>query len=150
MTGPIFPDTRRATSPNKLALAERMRLLQAVPLFDGAAKRHVRHVARLARLERFEADQDVLTEGQPSTAAFVIIGGEAVVRRKGRKIADVGQGDIVGELGLLLDRPRNASVRTLTPLDCLALDRSTLKATVEEFPKFGWHLLQTVAARLAT
>lgn len=148
MAGPIFPDTRRP-SAGRLALAERVALLETVEFFEGAAKKHLRQIARPARLEQFDTDQELMSEGQPSTTAFVIVAGSAEVRRKGRKVAAVGRGDIVGELGLLLDRPRNATVRSTSPLQCLALDRAALKATVTEYPAFGWHLLQTIAARLS-
>ena len=78
----------------------------------------------------------------------MIVAGSAQVRRNGRKIAELGRGDIVGELGLLLNRPRNATVKATSSVECLALDQAALKATVSEFPALGWRLLQTVAARL--
>ena len=70
-----------------------------------------------------------------------------VIGRNGRT-AQVGPGDVVGELGLLLDRARNATVRARTPLECLALGRDDLKAAVMASPELGWTLLCTVAERL--
>lgn len=147
--GPVYDTPLPRKSAGKLALARRVEILEKVPLFAGVPKRHLRHLAKLARVETFEADQDMVTEGQPSTAAFVIVAGNAVVRRKGRKLADVAKNDLVGELGLLTERNRNASVRTTTPVEAIALDRQGLKAAVEEFPALGWHLLETVADRLS-
>ena len=149
MPGPVFDTPLPMKSAGKLALARRVEILEDVPLFAGVSKRHLRHLAKLSRVEVFEADQDMVTEGQPSTAAFVIVAGSAVVRRKGRKVAEVTANDLVGELGLLIDRPRHATVRTTTPVEAIALDRKGLKAAVEEFPALGWHLLETVADRLS-
>ncbi len=149
MNKPIYLDTSRRRDPSKLAQADRLEMLARVPLFEGAAKRHLRHLAKLTRLEQFEAERELITQGQPSRAAFVVVAGTATVRRNGRRIADVGPGDIVGELGLLLDQPRNATVRSTTPMLCLALDRAGLRSAVLEHPAFGWHLLQTVAHRLS-
>lgn len=132
-----------------VAQAQRVALLEGVPLFDGVPKRHLRHLAKLTRIEQFEAGQDMIVEGQPATTAFVIIAGSATVRRRGRRIGSVGAGDVVGELGLILNRPRAATVRTDTPVECLALDRRGLESAVKELPGLGWLLLQTVADRLA-
>lgn len=148
MPGSPYDTPLPAKPAGKVALARRAELLAAVPLFAGAPKRHVRHLARLTRIERFEAGQDMVTEGEPSTAAFLIVAGQASVRRNGRKVADVAANDLVGELGLLTDRPRNATVRTTTPVEAIALDRAGLRSAVHEFPSLGWHLVGTVAERL--
>jgi CRP-like cAMP-binding protein len=145
----FIPSPSPGPNQRKIAQAERMEILGRLPLFDGATKRHLREIARQTRLEQFEPDQDLVVEGQPSTAAFVIVAGRAAVRRKGRKVAEVGPGEIVGELGLLTDRPRNATVRALGPVECLALDRLGLYAAATEHPALGWHLLTTVAHRLS-
>ncbi|MEM9200130.1 MAG: cyclic nucleotide-binding domain-containing protein [Actinomycetota bacterium] len=148
MTPQYIPSPASGINHRKIAHAETVDILSRLSLFEGAAKRHLREIARHARLEQFEADQDLTVEGHASPSALVIVAGRAVVRRNGRKVADVGPGDIVGELGLLADQPRNATVRTTGPLECLVLDRSGLKAAVLEHPALGWHLLGTVADRL--
>ncbi|MEM7287861.1 MAG: cyclic nucleotide-binding domain-containing protein [Actinomycetota bacterium] len=149
MAGPVYDTPLPRKDAGKLAIARRVEILGTVPLFAGVPKRHLRHLAKQSRVEVFEAGQDMVTEGQPSTAAFVIVAGSAVVRRNGRKLAEVAKHDLVGELGLLCERPRNASVRTTTPVEAITLDRRGLRAAVEEFPALGWHLLETVAERLS-
>jgi CRP-like cAMP-binding protein len=129
--------------------ANRVAFLQRIPFFDGVSKRHLRHIAKLTGVKQFEPGQDLFTEGQPSDLAYVVVAGTAVVRRNGRKINDVAPGDFVGELGLLLDRPRTASVISTAPMQCLTLDRKGLKSAVVEFPELGWRLLTTVADRLS-
>ena len=149
MSLPPFPDQGRARSPRKIGQAERVRLLEEVPLFAGLAKRHLRHIADVVTVELIDADQDLLHEGDAPGAAYLIVAGTAVVRRNGRKIADLGVGDFAGELSLLRDRPRKATVHSTSPLECLVLDRASLRAAVGESPELAWHLLMTVADRLA-
>ena len=72
-----------------------------------------------------------------------------MVRRNGRKIAERGPGDIVGELGLLLPRDHIATVTATTPLEVLVLPQRALREAVDEVPGLGWKLLQTVADRMA-
>lgn len=144
-----FDLPQRRKDPRAIALAERVDLLKSVPLFAGAAKRHLRSLARQSRVELFEPGQNLVTEGRESTSAFVIVAGTAVVRRKGRKVAEVGPNELVGELGLLIGRPRIGTVSALTPLEAIAVDERGLRAAVQEFPAFGWYLVQTVAERLS-
>ena len=132
---------------------ERVRLLGGLALFHGCTKRQLRSLAKLTRVVQIEPGEMLITAGAASTDAYLITAGSAEVtgsRVKGRggKAVQFGPGDVVGELGLLLDRPRNATVRATTPLECLALGRGDLKAAVETSPELGWSLLQTVAERL--
>lgn len=149
MSDAPFPDPGPQPSSGKLALAERMDHLARLPLFADCPKRHLRHIARDVRQGYVDADEELISQGAPSRDAYVVVAGRAVVRRNGRKIAELGPGDIAGELGLLLDRPRSASVHSLTPVEYMAVDQAALRECVEESPELGWWLLQTVAARLS-
>jgi CRP-like cAMP-binding protein len=127
---------------------ERVRLLGGLALFRGCSKRQLKALAKLTRVVQVEPGEMLITAGATSTDAYLITAGSAEVKGRNGKKVQFGPGDIVGELGLLLDRPRNATVRASTPLEGLALGRSDLKAAVETSPELGWSLLQTVAERL--
>lgn len=127
---------------------ERARLLQASPLFRGCSKRQVKALAKVTRVVLVGPGEALISAGAVSTDAYVITAGSAEVKVRGSKATTLGPGDVVGELGLLLDRPRNATVRATTPLELLALNRDDLKAAVFASPELGWTLLQTVAERL--
>lgn len=100
------------------------------------------------RLDLVAAGEVLIRQGQPSTEAFVILAGKASVKRNGRNVARLGPGDVVGELGLILDRERGTTVAADTPLEVLVLDRKSLKAAINDVPGLGWKLLETVAERL--
>ena len=127
---------------------ERVRLLAASPLFRGCTKRQLRTVAKVTRVVQVEPGEMLVAAGAISTDAYLITAGTAEVKGRNGRAVQVGPGDVVGELGLLLDRPRNATVRARTPLECLALGRDDLKAAVMASPELGWTLLTTVAERL--
>jgi CRP-like cAMP-binding protein len=124
--------------------------LRAVPLFTACSRRELAAVAKASRVDFVDAGQELIREGAPSHDCYVVLAGTATARRNGRSIARFAPGDIVGELGMLLDQPRSATVIADTPLDVLTLDRSQLQGLIDEVPGFGWKLLQGVAARLAT
>jgi CRP-like cAMP-binding protein len=132
---------------------ERVRLLGDLALFRSCTKRQLRSLAKLTRVVQIEPGEMLITAGAASTDAYLITAGSAEVtgpkvKDRGGSTVRFGPGDVVGELGLLLDRPRNATVRATTPLECLALGRNDLKVAVETSPELGWSLLQTVAERL--
>ena len=133
--------------PQKLKLAESVDHLSQLPLFKGVTKRHLRAIARLTHEGQIEAGARLITEGSKGAEAYVIIAGTAIVRRGGRKVAEVGRGDVVGELGMLVDQPRNSTVQALTPLEYLVVSRKAVKACVAESPEFAWLLLEAVASR---
>ena len=78
----------------------------------------------------------------------MILTGTAAVKKGGRRIARVGPGDVVGELSVILGGTRTATVQAETPIEWLVLDQASLRAAIDEVPGLGWHLLQSVAARL--
>lgn len=146
---PPFPDQSPAPRRSKLPKKAQVEHLAALPLFADCTSKELRHLAGSTRVDLLEPDQPLLSEGLPSNEAYVIVAGTAVVRRDGREVARLGAGDVVGELGLLLQRPHSATVVAVTPLQVLALPREALHRAVDDLPGLGWRLLQTVATRLS-
>lgn len=144
---PPFPDEGRPANARRLARAARVDHLAAVPLFADCSKRQLRHVAGSTHHRQLEVDQELVVEGESSREAYVIVAGHAVARRRGRKVADLGPGSFVGELGLLLGRAHAATVVTTTPVEVLVLDQATLRDAIDEVPGLGWALVRTIAAR---
>jgi CRP/FNR family cyclic AMP-dependent transcriptional regulator len=144
-----FPDEGRPPSGKSLARAAQVDHLAALPLFASCSKRDLRHLARSTHLRLLEPDDVLVLAGQPSREAYVIVAGHAVVRRNGRKMAELGPGDIVGELGLLLERDHAATVTATTPVEVLVLRQQALREAIDDVPGLGWKLLRTVATRMA-
>jgi CRP-like cAMP-binding protein len=80
---------------------------------------------------------------------MVILSGKATVRRTGRKIAELSNGDVVGEMSLLTNTPRNASVRADTVVSALVMNTREFSSLVDLHPQVGKKILRTVAQRLA-
>lgn len=146
---PPFPDEGRTSGARKLALATRVDHLRGLPLFANCSKRQLKDIARSARLVQLETDQVLFVEDDVADDAGIVIAGHFVVRRRGRKVAEIGPGEIVGELGLLLGRPRSATVTTTSPSELLMLDRTDLRRAMDEVPGLGWNVLQAALGRMA-
>ncbi len=145
---PPFPDAG-LSSRARMKRHELADHLAVLPLFSGCSKRELRHLAGLAGHHQLDVGQHVLEAGQPSRAAYVIVAGRVAVVRDEQTITELGPGQVVGELGLLLRGDHSATVTAITPVEIIALPRAALKEAVDEVPGLAWHLLEAVAERLS-
>lgn len=119
--------------------------LKRVPLFGGLSERQLKRLARDFREHGFAPGMTPVREGQMSGIAFfVIVEGEASVSVDGAEVARLGPGDHFGELGLISDRARTATVTADTPLRCLKLAIWDFRRFVKDNPDVAWKLLQHV------
>jgi CRP-like cAMP-binding protein len=123
--------------------------LARVPLFARCSKRQLRQLAAEAHVEQIEPGQKLVSVGSPSSQLYVILAGTARIARDGADVDRVTTGDVVGELGLLFDEPRNADVVAASALEVLSLDRAALQRALDAVPGMGWAVLTAVAERLA-
>ena len=96
--------------------------LKKVPLFSGLTQRQLKQLARGFREREFKPGTPVVREGQMSGVGFfVITEGEAYVSVDGSEVARLGPGDHFGELALISERVRSATVTAAGPLNCLVM-----------------------------
>ena len=94
------------------------------------------------------AGKEIVTEGTFGHEFFLIVEGEASVRRNGRRIAALGPGQYFGELAVLSRSVRNASVIAETPMKLVVLGQREFGALLDEVPGLGRKLLEQMAIRL--
>ncbi|MGH9016747.1 MAG: cyclic nucleotide-binding domain-containing protein, partial [Acidimicrobiales bacterium] len=90
--------------------------LQAVPLFSACTDKELAQIARVCDELVVEPDATVVEEGTAGDGFYLIVTGDAAVSREGQRVATVGPGQYFGELSLLDDGPRNATVTAQTPM----------------------------------
>jgi CRP-like cAMP-binding protein len=122
--------------------------LARIPLFARCSKRDLRQLAAEAHVEQIDPGEKLVSQGSPSPHLYVILAGTACIERDGTEVDRVTTGDVVGELGLLFDEPRNADVVAMSALEVLSLNRAGLQRALDAVPGMGWTLLTTVAERL--
>jgi CRP/FNR family transcriptional regulator, cyclic AMP receptor protein len=123
-------------------------LLKRVPLFSGCSRKELGQVARVADEIDFRAGKTLIQEGAPGREFFVLVEGTAEIRRKGRKIDTAGPGDFFGEMALLSDQPRNATVLTTSPVDALVVTARNFRMLIEDSPLIALKVMRAVADRL--
>ena len=122
--------------------------LQQVPMFSACSKRDLGLVARRAEDVRVAAGKVLVNEGETGHEFFVILDGTARVTRHGKRVATLGPGSAFGELALLDQAPRNATVVAETPMELVVLGQREFAGIIDEVPGFARKLLAGMAARL--
>jgi CRP/FNR family transcriptional regulator, cyclic AMP receptor protein len=123
-------------------------VLMNVPLFAGLEERDLERLAERFQERTFSEGETVVREGSTGTSFFVIGEGSATVS-VGDEVRDVlGPGDYFGEIALVDEGVRSASIVAATDLRCYFLTPWEFRPFVEEHPRLAWSLLQNLARRL--
>ncbi|HXG76975.1 MAG TPA: cyclic nucleotide-binding domain-containing protein [Gaiellaceae bacterium] len=123
-------------------------LISRVPLFAGLSKRELAQIAAIADEIDLPAGKALTREGERGREFFVLLEGEAEVRRKGRRIATKHAGDFFGEIALVASIPRVATVTTTSPARALVIVDHDFRALVKSTPAIALKVLEAVAHRL--
>jgi CRP-like cAMP-binding protein len=122
--------------------------LATVPLFSALSRAELRQVVRAAEELDVAAGAELVTEGRVGREFFLILEGTAVVRRQQRKVATLTAGQWFGELALLDNEPRSASVHAATAMKLLVLGQAEFGGLLETIPGIAAKLLTGMAHRL--
>jgi CRP-like cAMP-binding protein len=124
-------------------------LLKRVPIFEGLDDRELGRIAASMKQRTFRAGDTVTTEGQGGVGFFVIEDGEARVTVHGDERRRLGPGDYFGEIALLTDSPRTATVTAESDLRCYGMTSWDFRPLVETHGSIAWKLLQAIAKNYA-
>ena len=122
--------------------------LRSARLFAGLTEKELQKVAAAGTEVHVPAGTVVMTEGSSGRSALVVLKGTMAVRRNGRKVRELSTGDIAGEMALLDDQPRSATVECITDCSVLEISGSQFKAVIDDVPTIGRKVLATLAARI--
>jgi CRP/FNR family transcriptional regulator, cyclic AMP receptor protein len=122
--------------------------LRKVPLFAELEQRELEMLARQLHERRFPEGAEVTKEGAGGAGFFVIAEGNAEVSVRGEKRSTLGPGDYFGEIALIDEGMRSASITAATDLLCYGMTPWEFRPFVEEHPQVAWTLLTTLAKRL--
>jgi CRP-like cAMP-binding protein len=115
-----------------------------VPLFADLNKHEVRRIAGVFKERRFPAGDTVVQQGSGGSAFFVIDSGEARVLIGGEERATLGPGDYFGELALIDEGTRTATITASSDLVCYGVTFWDFRPLVESNGVIGWKLLQSL------
>ena len=123
--------------------------LAKMPIFSHCSKKDLRLIARTLTEIDVKAGEVLMKEGDRATSFLIVVDGNLVISREGQSVASVGPGDVVGEMAILMERPRNATVTAATPALVLVGERRSFEALLDEVPGLAKKVLKSLAHRVA-
>src|SRR6266576_7368594 len=119
-----------------------LELLQRVPLFRGLGDRELKQIAQSMKERTFSAGDTVTEEGKGGIGFFVIGDGTASVNVGGSQVRTLGKGDYFGEIGLIADIDRTATITAESDLRCFGMTSWDFRPLVETNASIAWKMLQ--------
>ena len=123
-------------------------LLADVKLFSKCTSRQRRTIARHAQIARLPEGVDLIKEGEPGDALFVILEGEAVVYQGGAEVYRSTTGAYFGEMAILDGEPRSATVVAATDVEVAVIGIRMFRTMLREFSDLAEQLLIALAGEL--
>jgi MFS family permease len=128
---------------------EYLELLHALPMFEALGPAELERIAGQVTVVRAPAGTGVVVEGEEGDRFFVIADGSVEVTRQDRRLAALGRGDYFGEIALLRDMPRTATVTATSDLELLAMDRVNFVEAIVPFSSTACTTEEFINQRLA-
>jgi CRP/FNR family transcriptional regulator, cyclic AMP receptor protein len=129
---------------------QRVRLLEGVELFSATGSGGCAAIGERAVEVEFAPGQRIARQGEIETGFFMIVSGGVSVVRDGAVLAHLGPGEFFGELSLIDQQPRVASVTADEPTTCLAVPSWEFGKLLEARPELALAVLKAVVRRLRT
>jgi CRP/FNR family transcriptional regulator, cyclic AMP receptor protein len=122
--------------------------LATVPLLAGLEPRVRRRLAETGKRRTYGPEEIIVREGSTGTALYIVLSGRARVVRGGDQLAELSPGDFFGELALIEEHPRSASVVAATETECLLFPAWEFTALLEEHPEIAVPIMRELIARI--
>jgi len=148
--GPVLVIPRQFSQQHAAKLAE---LLAQTPLFAELTQDDLEHLAETARIRTYQRAEVIVREGEPATGCFTIASGRVEVLKGAQGsppvvLATLGAGDFFGEMAVIDDHPRSATVRALDETECVAIRRADFLEILQRRPQIATRLLPILVRRL--
>ena len=137
------------TSRVALGHDSKVEAMAKVPLFSRCSKPELRKIAQLADEVDIRAGRKLTREGARGREFFILLEGEADVRSNTRLLPPLHAGDFLGEIALITDAPRTATVTATTPIRALVITDRAFRELLRRSPDIQTKILEAVATRLA-
>ena len=129
-------------------LKNSLKHLRYSPLFSSCSSKDLERIAKAGDQVTFAKGETLTKQGEPGKEAFIILSGKAIVKRSGKKVATLGTGSVVGELSLLDNGPRTATVVCDTECQVLVISRGNFLRVIDKGPALAHKLFGALAMRI--
>jgi CRP/FNR family cyclic AMP-dependent transcriptional regulator len=128
---------------------QKAELIKNVPLFSRCSRKDLASVASIADEVDLPAGQELTRQGDLGREFFVLVDGTADVTKDGAKVNALGPGDFFGEIALVSQMPRTATVVATSPVRALVMRDQEFRGLMKHSPEIQLKVLEALAERLA-
>jgi CRP-like cAMP-binding protein len=134
-----------------VSIEQEVEILRKIPLFANIESAKLKLMCFASERITFKEGQSLCEQGDIGDSAYIIIEGTAdviVIRDSPLVVAQVGKNDIIGEIAILVDIPRTATVTATSELTALKITKDLFFRMVTDFPEMGVEIMRVLAQRL--
>ncbi len=136
-----------------MAHDENKAFLRRVPLFSSLNEAQLEQLASGSVRKSYPRGRTIVAEGEPSQSLYILLSGRAKVQRsdsEGKEgiLAVISSGEFFGEMSLIDDAPRSASVITIESCDFMAINKDSFKLMLTQSPDIGMQIMKGLVRRL--
>jgi CRP/FNR family transcriptional regulator, cyclic AMP receptor protein len=131
-----------------MSFLKRSKPFEDIPRFGNLSQEEMKRVVDAGRAVHVPKGWSLLNESTPPDQAYIVIDGKLEVRHHGKVIAELGRGDMVGEIAITTHRLRTGTVTALEPLEMLNLPHDAFQKLYDDMPAFRDAVDKTVEERL--
>jgi len=135
-----------------VSINDDVELLRKIPMFAKVEPAKLKLLAFTSERVTYEPGQELFRQGDPADAAYIIVDGSAdvlVATPKGPlSVATLGRNEFIGEIGILCDVPRTATVKAIDRVTTLKISKDLFFRMVTDFPAMGVEVMRVLAHRL--
>lgn len=125
------------------------RQLRELRPFQTCSRQQLRLASRNARSVTVAPGEVLMEQGDKGRSVMVIADGDAMVTKDGESVAVISRGDVVGEMSMLVNAPRTATVTARSPMTVLVFDNHAFASVLDASPQFASSVMRTAVKRLA-
>lgn len=122
--------------------------LASVPLLAGLEDRVRRRLAQVGKRRTYAPDEAIVREGSAGTALYIVLSGRVRVEQGGQAVGELKPNDFFGELSLIEEKPRSASIVAAEETECLLFPSWEFRALLDEHPQIAVPIMYALIARL--
>ena len=123
-------------------------MLRSIPIFAKCGRSGLEQVAQLVDEVDLPDGHVLIREGQSGHEMFIVVSGQARAERRGRKVADFGPGAVFGEMALISEGPRNATITAVGPLRVMVVGHREFHSLMDLHPDFRMQILEGLANKV--
>jgi CRP-like cAMP-binding protein len=135
-----------------LTTVEKMLFLHSVDIFKDIPLDNLMTIAGIASEESYTKNTVLFEEGEEGDSLYLIVEGRVGVKKKGNEdeelVAEIGASQCVGEMAILSDEPRTATVETMEDTNLLVINKKSFKTIVRKNPEIAFHIFNILVRRM--